>query len=44
MVEDRVRLPTEPLEVELAFPTALDPVVWGTGTSMIAEPSDSAST
>lgn len=32
-----VRLPTEHLEVELAFPAALDPVVWGTETSMTAE-------
>ncbi|MER5717530.1 hypothetical protein [Streptomyces sp. NPDC002132] len=28
-----VRLPTERLEVDLAFPAALDPVVWGTETS-----------
>ncbi|MGW4981612.1 helix-turn-helix domain-containing protein [Streptomyces mirabilis] len=34
-----VRLPTEHLEVELAFPTALDAVVWGTETSMTAEAS-----
>jgi transcriptional regulator with XRE-family HTH domain len=34
-----VRLPTEHLEVELAFPAALDPVVWGTETSMSAEAS-----
>ncbi|MFG2227619.1 hypothetical protein [Streptomyces sp. NPDC048644] len=34
-----VRLPTEQLEVQLAFPTALDPVVWGTETSMTAEAS-----
>jgi hypothetical protein len=34
-----VRLPTEHLEVELAFPAALDPVVWGTETSMTAEAS-----
>ncbi|MFF3159580.1 multiprotein-bridging factor 1 family protein [Streptomyces sp. NPDC057910] len=32
-----VRLPTEHLEVQLAFPAALDPVVWGTETSMTAE-------
>ncbi|MET9917417.1 helix-turn-helix transcriptional regulator [Streptomyces sp. NPDC006435] len=32
-----VRLPTEHLAVELAFPTALDPAVWGTETSMTAE-------
>nr|BFD88503.1 hypothetical protein StreXyl84_79040 [Streptomyces sp. Xyl84] len=32
-----VRLPTEHLEVTLAFPAALDPVVWGTETSMTAE-------
>ncbi|MEU0840382.1 helix-turn-helix transcriptional regulator [Streptomyces sp. NPDC005962] len=32
-----VRLPTEQLEVQLAFPAALDPVVWGTETSMTAE-------
>ncbi|WP_405166523.1 helix-turn-helix domain-containing protein [Nocardia sp. NBC_01499] len=31
-----VRLPTERLEVQLAFPAALDPVVWGTETSMTA--------
>lgn len=29
-----VRLPTEQLEVQLAFPVALDPMVWGTETSM----------
>ncbi|WP_431981922.1 hypothetical protein [Streptomyces qinglanensis] len=34
-----VRLPTEQLEVQLAFPAALDPVVWGTETSMTAEAS-----
>ncbi|MCR8944094.1 hypothetical protein NW249_18400 [Streptomyces sp. OUCMDZ-4982] len=34
-----VRLPTERLEVQLAFPAALDPVVWGTETSMTAEAS-----
>ncbi|MEU6486958.1 helix-turn-helix transcriptional regulator [Streptomyces sp. NPDC046887] len=32
-----VRLPTEHLEVQLSFPAALDPVVWGTETSMTAE-------
>ncbi|WP_049577022.1 helix-turn-helix domain-containing protein [Streptomyces sp. SBT349] len=32
-----VRLPTERLEVHAAFPAALDPVVWGTETSMTAE-------
>ncbi|MGF1426859.1 helix-turn-helix domain-containing protein [Kitasatospora sp. LaBMicrA B282] len=32
-----VRLPTEHLEVELAFPADLDPAVWGTETSMTAE-------
>ncbi|MFE2149100.1 helix-turn-helix domain-containing protein [Streptomyces lavendulae] len=32
-----VRLPTEHLTVELRFPTVLDPVVWGTETSMTAE-------
>ncbi|MCX5398547.1 helix-turn-helix transcriptional regulator [Streptomyces sp. NBC_00102] len=32
-----VRLPTEHLAVELAFPAALDPAVWGTETSMTAE-------
>ncbi|MFE1560381.1 helix-turn-helix domain-containing protein [Streptomyces sp. NPDC058734] len=32
-----VRLPTEQLLVELRFPAALDPVVWGTETSMTAE-------
>lgn len=32
-----VRLPTEHLEVQLAFPTRLDPVVWGTETSMTAQ-------
>lgn len=31
-----VRLPTGHLEVELAFPAELDPVVWGTETSMTA--------
>ena len=34
-----VRLPTEQLEVQLAFPAALDPVVWGTETSLTAEAS-----
>ncbi|MFK0296317.1 multiprotein-bridging factor 1 family protein [Streptomyces sp. NPDC090442] len=34
-----VRLPTEQLEVQLVFPDALDPVVWGTETSMTAEAS-----
>ncbi|MET8855535.1 helix-turn-helix transcriptional regulator [Streptomyces sp. NPDC004579] len=34
-----VRLPTEHLEVTLAFPEALDAVVWGTETSMTAEAS-----
>ncbi|MGW7385982.1 hypothetical protein [Streptomyces sp. NPDC054794] len=34
-----VRLPTEQLEVDLAFPTALKPVVWGTETSTTAEAS-----
>ncbi|MFJ9381453.1 helix-turn-helix domain-containing protein [Streptomyces sp. NPDC101455] len=34
-----VRLPTEHLEVELVFPSDLDPVVWGTETSMTAEAS-----
>ncbi|MFJ3249085.1 peptide deformylase [Streptomyces sp. NPDC086782] len=34
-----VRLPTEHLEVELAFPSSLDPTVWGTETSMTAEAS-----
>ncbi|WP_434593647.1 helix-turn-helix domain-containing protein [Streptomyces sp. A5-4] len=34
-----VRLPTEHLEVALVFPAALDPVVWGTETSMTAEAS-----
>ena len=34
-----VRLPTEHLQVQLAFPAALDPVVWGTETSMSAEAS-----
>ncbi|WP_372411485.1 hypothetical protein [Streptomyces luteireticuli] len=34
-----VRLPTEHLEVQLAFPAVLDPVVWGTETSMTAEAS-----
>ena len=32
-----VRLPTEHLEVQLAFPTHLDPIVWGTETSMTAQ-------
>ncbi|MGW2395632.1 helix-turn-helix domain-containing protein [Kitasatospora sp. NPDC001664] len=32
-----VRLPTEHLAVRLDFPAALDPVVWGTETSMTAE-------
>ncbi|WP_435245819.1 helix-turn-helix domain-containing protein [Streptomyces sp. NRRL F-5630] len=32
-----VRLPTEHLEVELAFPADLDPAVWGTESSMTAE-------
>jgi transcriptional regulator with XRE-family HTH domain len=32
-----VRLPTEHLEVQLAFPRRLDAVVWGTETSMTAE-------
>ncbi|MFF3750966.1 multiprotein-bridging factor 1 family protein [Streptomyces sp. NPDC002018] len=32
-----VRLPTEHLEVQLAFPSVLDPAVWGTETSMTAE-------
>ncbi|MFG2407101.1 multiprotein-bridging factor 1 family protein [Streptomyces brevispora] len=32
-----VRLPTEHLGVELAFPAELDPAVWGTETSMTAE-------
>ncbi|GHJ35134.1 helix-turn-helix transcriptional regulator [Streptomyces sp. TS71-3] len=32
-----VRLPTEHLEVTLAFPVALDPMVWGTEPSMTAE-------
>ncbi|MES9505525.1 helix-turn-helix transcriptional regulator [Streptomyces sp. NPDC000609] len=32
-----VRLPTEHLVVELAFPAELDPAVWGTETSMTAE-------
>ncbi|WP_221217398.1 hypothetical protein [Streptomyces sp. 840.1] len=32
-----VRLPTEHLEVQLAFPVGLGPVVWGTETSMTAE-------
>ncbi|WP_380285948.1 multiprotein-bridging factor 1 family protein [Kitasatospora purpeofusca] len=32
-----VRLPTEHLEVELAFPADLDPAVWGMETSMTAE-------
>ncbi|WP_239081304.1 peptide deformylase [Streptomyces coelicoflavus] len=34
-----VRLPTEHLEVQLAFPTRLDPAAWGTVTSMTAEAS-----
>jgi transcriptional regulator with XRE-family HTH domain len=34
-----VRLPTRHLEVTLALPAALDPVVWGTETSMTAEAS-----
>ncbi|MGW1629146.1 peptide deformylase [Streptomyces anthocyanicus] len=34
-----VRLPTGHLEVELAFPTELDPAVWGTVTSMTSEAS-----
>ena len=34
-----VRLPTEHLQVQLAFPAALDPVVWGTETSMTADAS-----
>ncbi|MGP3974306.1 hypothetical protein ACTWQF_09795 [Streptomyces sp. 8N114] len=29
-----MRLPTEHLEVTLAFPAALDPAVWGTETSI----------
>lgn len=32
-----VRLPTGHLEVQLSFPLKLDPVVWGTETSMTAE-------
>jgi peptide deformylase len=32
-----VRLPTRHLSVELSFPAALDPVVWGTETSTVAE-------
>ncbi len=32
-----VRLPTEHLDVELAFPSDLDPAVWGIETSMTAE-------
>ncbi|MEU5420845.1 helix-turn-helix transcriptional regulator [Streptomyces sp. NPDC020667] len=32
-----VRLPTEHLEVQLAFPVMLDAMVWGTETSMTAE-------
>ena len=32
-----VRLPTHHLSVQLTFPTALGPVVWGTETSMTAE-------
>ncbi|MGH8934093.1 MAG: peptide deformylase [Egibacteraceae bacterium] len=31
-----VRLPTTHLSVQLSFPTALEPVVWGTETSMTA--------
>ncbi|WP_037603825.1 helix-turn-helix domain-containing protein [Streptacidiphilus rugosus] len=34
-----VRLPTQHLQVQLAFPARLDPVVWGTETSMTAEAS-----
>lgn len=34
-----VRLPTKRLEVTLAIPAALDPMVWGTETSMTAEAS-----
>ena len=34
-----VRLPTEHLQVQLAFPAVLDPVVWGAETSMTAEAS-----
>lgn len=34
-----VRLPTRHLQVQLAFPAAFDPVVWGTETSMTAEAS-----
>lgn len=34
-----VRLPTEEFEVQLVFPAVLDPVVWGTETSMTAEAS-----
>ncbi|HEY9370400.1 peptide deformylase [Streptomyces sp.] len=32
-----VRLPTQRMSVRLDFPTELDPVVWGTETSMTAE-------
>lgn len=32
-----IRLPTRRLSVELVFPTALNPVVWGTETSTTAE-------
>lgn len=32
-----VRLPTRRMSVDLAFPAALDPVVWGTETSATAE-------
>jgi len=32
-----VRLPTDHLSVDLVFPAALDPVVWGTETSTTAE-------
>ncbi|UGQ10416.1 helix-turn-helix domain-containing protein [Yinghuangia sp. ASG 101] len=32
-----VRLPTERLDVELVFPAAFDPMVWGTETSMTTE-------
>lgn len=32
-----IRLPTRHLEVQLRFPLALDPAVWGTETSMTAE-------
>jgi transcriptional regulator with XRE-family HTH domain len=34
-----IRLPTSQLSVQLNFPTSLDPVVWGTETSMTAESS-----